>query len=222
MSLAAWGRRRTRLDPLTRSLALCGRGAPEGTVVQGRGDPRSIAFSVVLRPPEGAHTGLLACIATFCASEGARKDTGIIAWTRWPDEVVFGGRVLASTSVTRGSSRGKPWVILSFRFNRGLPDSSTSTSLDELLGVEVDPDLLVAKVLDSLAWMHSGWVKGLTPQLIARLSSMIEGPDRSVVVNQAGRAVHGVTRGIDEEGRLVVELDATGARIAVENKGSLL
>jgi hypothetical protein len=193
LSLIAWRRRKTRLDPLARTLDICARGAPERTVVQGTGDRGSIAFSVLLRPPRGARPGLLPSIATFCASEGARKDTGIITWTRWPDEIVSGGRVLASTTVTRGSSRGRPWVILTFRFNRGPVDQHGSTSLDELLGVEVDPDLLVAKVLDSLAWMHAGWVGNMTPQLLARISSMIEGPDRRVVVNQGGREVPGIT-----------------------------
>ena len=31
----------------------------------------------------------------------------------------------------------------------------------------VDSDMLLAKVLDSLSWMQSGWVKGMYPQILA-------------------------------------------------------
>ncbi len=221
MSLVEWTRRRTRLDPRALAVEMCSRRAPEGMVVQGTSAREGLSFSVILRPERTPHAGLLPIIATFCASEGTRKDTGMITWIRWPDEVVVGGLALAVTSVTRGASGSSPWAVLNFRFNLGSVGIPGSTSLRALLGVDVDPDMLVGKVLDSLAWMHSGWVKGMTTQVLARITWMLESPGERVAVEVEGRVVPGVARGVDEEGRLIVELDGTGARVAIEEKSRL-
>ena len=223
MSLIEWKKQKTRLDPRSLAVEVASAGALEGTLIQGTADRKALTFSVVLRPRRGARTGLLAVIATFCASEGIRKDTGVITWIRWPDEVVVEKAVLAVTSLTEGGPEGSRWVILSFRINRGGFRGPGSISLKDLLGVQVDSDLLVAKVLDSFSWMHSGWVKEMYPQILTRLTSMLEIPEETVaVVDRDGSASVGVTKGVDERGRLIVELGGTGARVTVEEGPKLV
>jgi BirA family biotin operon repressor/biotin-[acetyl-CoA-carboxylase] ligase len=198
-------------------------GAQEGTVIQG-GMPiqGALRLSVVLRPRSGLQLGLLALIATFCASEGIRKDTGIITWIRWPDEIVAGAEVVATTSMVPGGAEDAPWAVLNFRINRGHPLTPGQTSLDDLLGVSVDQDMLVAKILDSLSWMHSGWVKEMYPQILARITSMLENVGARVVVSHDGKAVPGIARGVDEKGRLIVDIDGTEASARVEDRSGLL
>ncbi len=197
-------------------------GEPEGTVIQGRtGIRTALDFSVILRPRAGPPLGLLAPIATFCASEGIRKDTGIITWLRWPDEVVAGSEVAATTSFVQGKDADGRWAILNFRVNLGQASGVGSTSLHELLGVDVDPEMLLSKILDSLSWMHSGWVKEMYPQILARISSMLENPGGRVVLEREGKAVQGVVKGVDELGRLLVDLDGTG-RVRVARRSDLL
>jgi len=214
-------RKKTRLDPRAVALEMVSDGAPEGTVIQGRATTRSaLSFSAILRPEPGSQTRILSIIATFCASEGIRKDTGIITWIRWPDEVVAGGDVLAATSLTMGGSADAPWVLLHFRINRGHMSRAGSTSLKDLLGVDVDPDMLVAKVVDSLSWMHSGWVKGMYPKILPRITSMLENAGGRVAVDRDGVAAPGVVRGVDETGRLIVDL--SGEEVRVQDRSGLL
>ncbi|MGA2199313.1 MAG: hypothetical protein ABSG45_05185, partial [Nitrososphaerales archaeon] len=113
MSSIAWTRKRTRRDPQALAIEMAAGGAPEGTVIQGGTVTRDVLrFSVVLRPRSGLQLGLLALIATFCASEGIRKDTGIITWIRWPDEIVARVGVVATTSVVLGGAKDAPWAVL--------------------------------------------------------------------------------------------------------------
>jgi BirA family biotin operon repressor/biotin-[acetyl-CoA-carboxylase] ligase len=198
------------------------RSAPEGTVIQGRAKTRkALDFSVILRLKSGLPTELLALIATFCASEGIRKDTGIITWLRWPDEVVAGREVVAATSFVQGENADGRWAILSFRINLGDVSGDGSTSLHDLLGVDVDQEMLVSKILNSLSWMHSGWVKEMYPQVLARISSMLENAGGRVAVERGRKAVPGVVRGVDELGRLIVELDDT-VQVPVVRRSDLL
>jgi biotin-(acetyl-CoA carboxylase) ligase len=207
LSSIGWVRKKTRLDPRAVALEMVSDGAPEGTVIQGRATT-------------GSQTRILSIIATFCASEGIRKDTGIITWIRWPDEVVAGSDVLATTSLTMGGSADAPWVLLHFRINRGHMSRAGSTSLKDLLGVDVDPDMLVAKVVDSLSWMHSGWVKGMYPKILPRITSMLENAGGRVAVDRDGVAAPGVVRGVDETGRLIVDL--SGEEVRVQDRSGLL
>jgi biotin-(acetyl-CoA carboxylase) ligase len=222
LSSIGWVRRKTRLDPRALALEMASSdGAPEGTVIQGRATTRSaLSFSVILRPKPGSQVRILSLIATFCASEGIRKDTGIITWIRWPDEVVAGRDVIAATSLTLGGSVDSPWVVLNFRINLGHLRRAGSTSLKDLLGVDVDPDMLVAKVIDSLSWMHSGWVKVMYPQILPRITSMLENAGGRVVVDHNCVAAPGVVKGVDEMGRLIVDL--SGEEVRVQDRSGLL
>jgi BirA family biotin operon repressor/biotin-[acetyl-CoA-carboxylase] ligase len=222
LSSIVWDRKETRLEPFPVAVEMARRGAPEGTVVLGRARARRVlAFSVILRPVPGPPTELLGLIATFCASDGIRKDTGIITWLRWPDVVVAGSDAVAATSLLQGEDGEGRWAILSFRINLGNASTDGSTSLYDLLGVDVDSEMLLSKILDSLAWMHSGWVKEMYPQVLARISSMLENAGGRVAVEREGRAVPGVVRGVDELGRLVVDLDET-AQVRVVRRSDLL
>jgi biotin-(acetyl-CoA carboxylase) ligase len=190
LSSIEWTIARTRLDPAIVAVEKARAGAPEGTVIKGWGAPRAeLRFSVILRPKHGLAMPLLAPIATFCASEGIRKDTGIITWIRLPDEVVTGEKVVATTSVTLGERTDGNWAVLSFRINvRGVKQAG-STSLEELLGVAVESDMLTSKILDSLSWMHSGWVREMHPQLLKRISSMSEHSGSTVNMGSDGKLV---------------------------------
>jgi biotin-(acetyl-CoA carboxylase) ligase len=223
LSSIGWVGKKTRLDPLALALEMSSGGAPEGTVIQGSSSSASsfLSFSVILLPQPGSQVQILPLIATFCASEGIRKDTGIITWIRWPDEVVAGEDVVAVTDLTLDGPADAQRAILSFRINRGHVRRAGSTSLRDLLGVDVDPDMLVAKVIDSLSWMHSGWVKEMYPQILPRITSMLENAGGRVLVDHDGTAATGVVRGVDETGRLIVELSG-GEEVRLRDRSALL
>jgi biotin-(acetyl-CoA carboxylase) ligase len=50
-------------------------------------------------------------------------------------------------------------------------------------------------------------MREMYPQVLARISSMLENAGGRVAVERGRKAVPGVVRGVDELGRLIVELD---------------
>jgi BirA family transcriptional regulator, biotin operon repressor / biotin---[acetyl-CoA-carboxylase] ligase len=188
---------------------MAARESEDGTVFQVGQSANVLDFSVVLRPSADYGRGLLALIAPFCASEGIRRDTGIITWIRWPDQVVTGGKSVARTSLVSAGRPGSPCLILNFRINLGRVGLEGSTSLEELLGVAVDRELLIAKVLESLSWMYSGWVGDKHPQIRKRIGSMLENEGQAVTTDAHGTAVSGVVSGVDEKGRLLLRSKGT-------------
>lgn len=212
-----------RSNPRVLAAEMADEGAEEGTVLvrEGASRPR-LEFSVILRPGGNPRPGMLAVIATFCAMEGIRKDTGIIAWVRWPDEVVTDEKVLATTSLTTGGSTAAPWTIMNFNVRIGRTRDTLTTSLEDLLGVTVDSLMLVNKILESLAWLHWGWVRGMQAQILKHVGSTLEVAERRVAITHKGKTTAGVVRGVDERGRLIVELEESGISAHVEERSALL
>jgi biotin-(acetyl-CoA carboxylase) ligase len=209
-----------------------------------------LKFSVVLRVWEGSSIQLMRLIAPFSASEAIRKDTGIITWIRWPDSVVIGEKTVATATLavvptdkaavttTAGPSPQDliTYIILTFEIDTrgrhadrrtkdggaGEDGTTAATSLYDALGVEVDEGLLLDKALESLAWMHLGWRRGMNEQIVRRVKTMVTTVGmRVVVLDRKGRERPGYARDIDGTGRLVVELDdeGGGSRVAVGGGG---
>ena len=216
MAPIAWMRKKTRLAPRAVALKMASAGGLDGTVVQGTSRGSVLEFSAILRPHADYGMGLLALIAAFCASEGIRRDTGIMTWIRWPDEVVADGKVLASTSLVSVGSPESVGAVLNFRVNHGRVRTEGSTSLEEILGVRIDPDLLVTKTMESLSWMYSGWLEQRHPQILNRIGSMLENAGKTVSTKRGNRREDALVVGVDEKGRLLLRTAGTGASTHVE------
>ena len=93
---------------------------------------------------------------------------------------------------------------------------------EELLGVVADPGILEAKILDSLSWMHAGLARRMYPQILARVSSMLENAGGEVLLKSDVGPVPCVVKGVDEKGRLVVELAESRSSALVEDRAQLL
>ncbi len=224
MSLIRWSKKRARGDPEPVAKELAAGGEVEGTVIVShrQGDPL-LRLSVILRPARPRRPGLLRLIIPFSTSEGIRKDTGIITWLRWPDKVILGRKVVATTSIVSSSPIMPKWVVLSSSIRTGRTDaeSGDETSLLDVLGVEVDPELLVERVLDSLSWMYYGWTRGMDDHIVMRFRSMLDTIGRRVQVADHGRLTVGIARDVDSMGNLTVELQTGEQSIRVEDADRL-
>lgn len=203
-----WTVRRARSDPtLSAKEFIANR--PRGGVVfvqDAMRDAVLLRFSAVAAC--GSETSLLlGLIAAFSASEGIRKDTGIISWVRWPSVVTIEGKRVAATSASVTRASGAGWAELDFRINILHSGLAGFTSLYDELGVEVDRRLLLDKILESLSWMHFGWSNEMHPQILRRITSMTETIGSKVSVRRDGAKTAGSAVEIDALGRLVVRLD---------------
>jgi biotin-(acetyl-CoA carboxylase) ligase len=126
---------------------------------------------------------------------------------RWPNKVVIGPSVVATTGVARLWGAGESRAMLNLAVNRLHVDSPGSTSLEDELGVQVDDAIFVDKILESLSWMHFGWNNDMEEHVLKRVRSMTETIDRPVSATTKSGSGRGTATGIDPLGRLVVELD---------------
>jgi biotin-(acetyl-CoA carboxylase) ligase len=220
LSLVRWSTKKARGEPEAVAVGLASRGEGEGTVIAAHraGDP-ALRFSVLLRPISVPHPELLRLIIPFSTSEGIRKDTGIITWLKWPGRVLAGRKTIATTSTVVGPGSYPQWVVLSASILTGpvVAHDPDKISLLDLLGVEVEPDLLLEKVLESLSWMYHGWTRGMNDHIMSRYGSMLDTIGRQVQISDHGSRAEGIVKGIDAMGNLEVELKAGLVSIMVED-----
>ncbi len=187
------------------------------------GGHTGLSLSVVLRPTDKGNRGILPLIISFCTSEGIRKDTGIITWLRWPDKVLVERKVVARTSVVWGSGADSEWLVLTSRIRtraeRGL--GSDECSLFDSLGVDLDPELLVDKILESISWMYSGWTRQMDEHILARCRSMLDTIGRRVEISQEGSMRVGTVKDVDDLGDLVVDFGKTRESITADDAAAL-
>jgi biotin-(acetyl-CoA carboxylase) ligase len=185
-------------------------------VVQG-GRQGVLDLSVCLLADGRAHgLGFLRPLAAACASEGIRRDTGIVSWLHWPDLVTVDGRVVAKTSLSQAASKkpaGKKEATIEISVNCFAGTSGASTSILEALGVEIDVDLLRDKILHALNWYHAEWEMGMERKLVERMQPTIAWLGRDVEVTMSdGRALRGRAKGLDDLCSLLLEQLGDGRR----------
>ena len=188
----------------------------DGLVVQGgpRGHLSLSACRASARQVAPGDFGLLGPLAAACASEGIRRDTGIVSWLHWPDLVTIEGRVVARTSLSATRPEGadaEARVVFAVLVNcfAGRPSSFPlrlpATSILDSLGVEIDVDLLRDKVLHALDWYFAEWERGIDRKLVERMEPTISwlGGDVEVRTTEA-KVLKGRAKGLDDQGSLLL------------------
>jgi biotin-(acetyl-CoA carboxylase) ligase len=189
----------------------------EGLVVQG-GRPGVLELSAcratsAQTSPGGFH--LLGPLVAACTSEGIRRDTGIVSWLHWPNLVTIEGRAVAKTSLSVSSpqeSGGNAQIVFGISvscfadaatpFPSGLP----TTSILDVLGVEIDVDLLRDKILHALGWYYAEWERGMHRKLVDRMRPTIAWLGHEVEVRTAeAEVLKGIAMGLDDGGSLLLE-----------------
>ena len=185
-------------------------------VVQG-GRPGILELSVCLLA-DGKTTpgglGVLRLLAAACASEGIRRDTGIVSWLHWPNLVTIDGGVVAKTSLSLAApdAAGKIQATIGISVNcsggspSDFPSALPFTSILEALGVEIDVDLLRDKILHALYWYDAEWEGGMHRRLVERMRPTIAWLGQNVEVNTvSGQLLRGRAKGLDDLGSLLLE-----------------
>jgi BirA family biotin operon repressor/biotin-[acetyl-CoA-carboxylase] ligase len=176
---------------------------------------RAILCSVLLRPPPDRAVPQLSLVGGIAAAELVERATGLPAQIKWPNDVLLGGRKVAGVLAEAAGGAVVLGIGLNVNQARGeLPPDArrpvTSLLLEAGPGARERAPLL-AELVGLVERRYAAWVveglEPLQPELAAR--DFLLG--RKVVAG--GR--DGIARGIDGEGRLVVERD--GASSAVES-----
>jgi BirA family biotin operon repressor/biotin-[acetyl-CoA-carboxylase] ligase len=172
-------------------------------------DRAALTFSVLLRPELTADRWPWLPLLTGYAVGAALRGAGAEACLKWPNDVTVHDQKIAGILLERVDTREGPAAVVGVGVNvsttRDELPVDTATSLS-LLGVEVDRSDLLNAVLGELARRYDAWSAG--ESLVADYQRVCTTIGHDVRVDlPSGEELVGVASGIDDDGRLLVELD---------------
>lgn len=198
-------------------------GAEEGTVVvagrqtAGRGrmgrswaSPEGGAYvSVVLRPPVAlAEVGSLALVVGLGIAQGL-EGLGLEPRLKWPNDVwLSGGKVAGVLLEMTAESDRVDWVVAGFGLNVVRRDAAPLTAaFVRDADASISVAAAAAAALDGIAEAYGVWLDAGFAALAQEYNARDLLAGRRVVVSDATGTVRvqGVARGVDHEGRLLVE-----------------
>lgn len=212
---------------------------PEGSVVvadeqtAGRGrrgrtwfsPPGSgLYVSVVLAPTRASQpvraTALLTLAAGVALAEAIEASTGLQIDLKWPNDLYVGrrklGGILAEANTTGGPVAS---VVVGFGINIGRaaypPDlAGRATAIEVELGRTADRDRVLETSLAALARRYDDLLAGRFDDILDAWRGRAPNAAGARVTWMSGAGpVDGVTRGIDEDGALLVDVGARRERV---------
>jgi BirA family biotin operon repressor/biotin-[acetyl-CoA-carboxylase] ligase len=184
--------------------------------------------SFVVRGPGGRtlpFPHLLPLAAGLAASDAVRTASGLEVRLKWPNDLVHGGRKLGgilSEAVT-GAEGGDFAVIgIGLNVDQGLEDlpaelRSSATSLRLAGAGAATIEALFASLCRALDCWYNALARGEKETVVREYEARLTFPaGASIRVRTAGGTIQGICRGLDAEGRLIVERSGEGGRVALD------
>ncbi len=191
--------------------------------------PGGIFMSLLLRPPTTPPSlPALSIAAGYCVATTVRGDLGLPALLKWPNDVLVNGKkicgVLCESSLTPGvSTGGSPgdspatMVVVGIGINANLDTGllppevqETASSLSSLLGHPVDREALIAGVLNRLEPAYCSFMGNGLEGIVKKVNDIAAFKGQQVTVGKATSSdtssIQGLFRGIDGQGRAIVEV----------------
>lgn len=163
-----------------------------------------LTFSVLLRPPRsGDQLGFLPLVAGLAVAEAVRACTGVVAWLKWPNDVMVGSGKLAGILAELVAGAVVIGVGLNVHDDPGLPPGAASLAGAGAIGVARTP--VLGAVLASLAARYAEWVRAPERAREPYLRHCRTINAAVVVTLPGGELVRGQAVDVDHIGRLVVD-----------------
>jgi BirA family biotin operon repressor/biotin-[acetyl-CoA-carboxylase] ligase len=201
---------------------------------QWQSPPGGVCMSVILRPdipPEDAP--LLAIVAGYAVASAIESLTGLSARVKWPNDVMVEDKklsgILCETAIEPGSSgtsRNREGARLHFvvcgigiNANQGESDfprdiRESASSIRMLSGKPVDRNALIAAVLNNLESALRRFERSGLAEMREELAGMWAFLNREVCLQNRSSdddtRVSGVFRGVDGNGRALIEVPGEG------------
>lgn len=212
----------------TQAKRLAEEGAPSGTLVvadvQTRGKGRrgrewkfaqggSIFMTLLLRPelaPEKA--SMLTLLMGLSVVQGIRNITGVQTQIKWPNDVVLNHKKMVGILTEMNAQIdyieyvviGTGINVNQTEFPKDLQDMATSLRIE--LGKPFNRAEIIAEVMERFEENYEQFCKTQDLSVLAETyNQVLVNKDQQVKVLETGREYEGTARGIDEQGRLLVE-----------------
>ena len=211
-------------------------GAPEGTVAlaetqtAGRGrlgrkwiSPKGgLWFSLILKPKlKPPETVKLAFLAGLAVAETIRELYGLKAQTKWPNDVLVGGRkVCGILSEMKTVGDKVEYAIIGIgvnvnfdtdkEFPKGLRE--TATSIQKALGRKIVLEELFRALLEKMDSLYQIFLKEGSTPILERWKDFASFLGCEVEVYGDGERLEGIASNVDDDGVLVLKLKGGSAR----------
>ncbi len=197
-----------------------GRGRRGRTWVSPKGE--SVYMSLVLRPklpPSSA--SMVTLVAAMAVAAGLKKTAGIDGQIKWPNDLVTGGRKISGILTEMSAELDCiHYVIIGIGINVGQKEfpeelAGCATSLRMETGQPVNRCRVAAAVMEAFEEYYEKYEKaGDMSLLMEEYNRELAGMGGRVRVLAPGGEYCGISKGIDREGRLLVDRE-DGSREAV-------
>ena len=211
-------------------------GAPEGLCVVARGQTRGrgrlerswhspkdagLYVSVVLRPKfDLARWPLISLATALAVAEAIEKTRDLRVDIKWPNDILFNERKLCGILAETVETETGPAAIVGIGINLTEqsfpPELATATSIESATGVRPNPELVLDELIRALKQRYERLSHDAGAEQVIREwcagSSYAFG--RRVRVSIAEEGFEGITRGLESDGALRVELDDGEIKIA--------
>lgn len=172
-------------------------------------------FTLILKPDYDVElASMVTLVMGMAVAEGIRATCGVDAQIKWPNDIVAGGRklcgILAEMSVEREFIH---YVVVGVGINvkeQAFPDqiAQTATSLWQECGREVSRGELIVNVMRAFEARYKVFCSRRSfSRLVEEYNDMLVNKDREVRVLDPKGEFRGISRGVNEKGELLVELE---------------
>lgn len=222
-------------------------GSPEGTLVvaesQTAGKGRrgrnwssppgsSIYMSYLLRPKIPPYSAsMLTLLAGMACARAVREETGLEAKIKWPNDLVLKGKKICGILTEMSTELEEIHYIFTgiginvnqTEFPEEIRDMATSLKLEsEKKGENFSRSALIASCMKWFEHYYEEFLlQGDFSKLKEEYEGMLANLGREVVVLDPAGEYSGICRGIDETGRLLVELPGREVRAVLSGEVSV-
>ena len=176
----------------------------------------NIAMSILLQPGLKAESlSMLTLVSAMAVAKTIKDMTGFEALIKWPNDVIIGGRKVCGILTELELAAGHYCVVVGIGINvnqayipEELSDKATSL-LNESDGlVPYDREKIVVSVLENFEEYYEKFCEvGNMSELMYEYNSILVNRNEQVRVLDPANGMEGVSRGIDDMGRLLVETE---------------
>jgi BirA family transcriptional regulator, biotin operon repressor / biotin---[acetyl-CoA-carboxylase] ligase len=200
-----------------------GRGRRGHTWLAARGE--SLLFSLLLRPKlELAQTSALTLAVGLALRDAVAPLVSTLPKLKWPNDLLVGGMKLGGVLV-ESQLQGEQLqsVVVGVGLNVATRDfpaeiAATATSLALLGAMQVEREALLFSVLDAIAARLDAYQSGGVPSILSELNAADALRDRRIRVD----STTGIGRGLDAQGRLLIEDDDQQTHVILSGTVELL
>ncbi len=173
----------------------------------------AIAMSLVLRPEiDPERVSMLTLVAGLAVAEAIRKETGLPAMLKWPNDVVVNGKKVTGILTELAMKEGRiDYVVAGIGINVNLTEfpeelRGTATSLLLETGKPADRTAIICEVLKAFEVCYERFMEYGSLQAVKQdYEKILVNKDQTVRVLEPGNEYSGIAKGIDDLGQLLVE-----------------